>query len=89
MRSTLVGLDEQPADVQADVEEVVALGDNEHEPDPSALARDELREYCDGKYSLDAVAGAFNAKYGMDLRRADVDSVTSFTNLLKQGLVAV
>jgi hypothetical protein len=89
VKSTLVGLDEQPADVQADVEDIVAMGDDEHEPDPVALARDELRDYCDGKHNLKAVALAFFAKYGFQLNQADADAVTSFTNLLKQGLVAV
>jgi len=89
VKSTLVGLDEQPTDVQADVEDIVAMGDDEHEPDLAALARDELRDYCDGKHNLKAVAGAFVAKYGMELNRADADSVSSFTVLLKQGLVAV
>ena len=87
--STLVGLDEPPADVQADVEDIVAMGDDEHEPDSAALARDELRDYCAGKHNLKAVAGAFVAKYGIELSSADADSVVSFTNLLKQGLVKV
>jgi hypothetical protein len=77
--------------VQHEVEQVTSLGHDEVEVvvDLADSARDELRDYCDGRHNLKAVAGAFVAKFGMELNRADADSVTSFTNLLKQGLVAV
>jgi hypothetical protein len=92
VKATLVGLPEDvPDDVQHEVEQVTSLGHDEVEVvvDLADSARDELRDYCDGRHNLKAVAGAFVAKYGMELNRADADSVSSFTVLLKQGLVAV
>lgn len=87
---TLVGLPEEAeeVDVQANVEQVVSLGNDEidHSPDPADVARDDLRVLCGAKgWDLKAVA----LKYDGDLKSAKAEDIQAYINLLVTGAVTV
>jgi hypothetical protein len=91
---TLVGLpdEEVKEDVQADVEQVVSMGHDEidHEPTPEEKALDDLRALCvSKKIDMNAVAAHFAAAHDGDLKTAKADAITAYAALLESGAVKV
>ena len=95
---TLVGLPDKVDDVEAHVEQQVAMGNDEIDSDQTVtileseadVARDVLRQFCTGRgIDLRAVAAEFEESGGGPLRDADADSVRAFTALLEAGAVTV
>lgn len=94
VKSTLVGGEEPKDDVQAEVDQVVALGNDEIDREPSGAdkARDELRELCMASgWNLNTVATTFanGSSGGLRLAEASEDEVRSFIALLESGAVKV
>lgn len=88
---TLVGLPETEADedVQANVEQVVALGNDEVDRSDeiaAEAAREDLRGLCaDKEWDMKAVALAFDG----DLKTADAEAINAYISDLKNGVVKV
>jgi recombination DNA repair RAD52 pathway protein len=89
---TLVGLpepeDAEETDVQANVAQVVSMGNDEidHDPTPAELALDDLRALCaKNKWDMKLIADAYDG----DLKTANADEINAYINLLKSGAVKV